>query len=199
MEPPLNVKSSVTSRKSFATLPSTSSRRWPPPLPAVPSKRATSFLTVKLSPSVTTCTPTTSCPEVPPCTPVSPTECKRRSPLLPKHHEGQDHRPTRAQILCMDRRFHPRFSLHLPTDVDNQGRVRRGRSIHCPQKVLLIHRPPITRRMFTRSTPQVFPCDINFSLFATFTWPVVVCLLFGRFLTSSNLFCVSWSKVCNSK
>merc|ERR1739838_335888 len=24
-------------------------------------------------------------------------------------------------------------------------------------------------------------------------------LLFGRFLTSSNLFCVSWSKVCNSK
>merc|ERR1739838_369174 len=123
MEPPLNVKSSVTSRKSFATLPSTSSRRWPPPLPAAPSRRATSFLTVKLSPSVTndsvaqrpcsnhhssvwnhqeftrlpttpsrsatltsvrTCTPTTSCPEVPPCTPVSPTECKRRSPLLPQ-------------------------------------------------------------------------------------------------------------------
>merc|ERR1739838_1266897 len=163
MEPPLNVKSSVTSRKSFATLPSTSSRRWPPPLPAAPSKRATSFLTVKLSPSVTndsvvqrpcsnhhslawnhpeftrlpttpscsatltsvrTCTPTTSCPEVPPCTPVSRQNAKGDHRSCPKHHEDQDHRPTRAQILCMDRRFHPRFSLHLPTDVDNQGRVR---------------------------------------------------------------------------
>merc|ERR1712130_156129 len=27
--------------------------------------------------------PTLSCPEAPPCTPVLPTECRRRSPLLP--------------------------------------------------------------------------------------------------------------------
>merc|ERR1712026_279680 len=30
-----------------------------------------------------TCTPTPSCPVAPPCTPVLPTECRRRSPLLP--------------------------------------------------------------------------------------------------------------------
>merc|ERR1712088_292552 len=34
--------------------------------------------------------PTPSCPEAPPCTPVLPTECRRRSPLLP-------HPPSRSR------------------------------------------------------------------------------------------------------
>merc|ERR1712053_47655 len=37
-----------------------------------------------------TCTPTPSCPVAPPCTPVLPTECRRRSPLLP-------HPPSRSR------------------------------------------------------------------------------------------------------
>merc|ERR1719281_448596 len=37
-----------------------------------------------------TCTPTPSCPEAPPCTPVSPTGCRRKSPLLP-------HPPSRSR------------------------------------------------------------------------------------------------------
>merc|ERR1712088_944220 len=38
-----------------------------------------------------TCTPTLSSPVAPPCTPVLPTECRRRSPLLP-------HPPSRSRL-----------------------------------------------------------------------------------------------------
>merc|ERR1712096_25520 len=41
------------------------------------------------------------------------------------------------EILCMDWRFYSCFTLHLPTDVDHEARIRRSRSIHCPQEVLL--------------------------------------------------------------
>merc|ERR1712110_123806 len=51
--PPLSVRLSVTSRKSFAMLPLTSSKRWPPLLPPPPSRSPMSFPTVKSSPSVT--------------------------------------------------------------------------------------------------------------------------------------------------
>merc|ERR1712135_13606 len=98
--PPLNVKSSEMSRKSFATSPWTSNPRWPPPPPPPPSKRATNCQMDKSSPSETKdsvaqkpssnhpssvriFTETTSFPEVPPCTQVLPTECKRKSPVLP--------------------------------------------------------------------------------------------------------------------
>merc|ERR1712110_1018249 len=33
---------------------------------------------------------------------------------LQLHHEDQDHRPTREEVLCLDRRLHPGFSLNLP-------------------------------------------------------------------------------------
>merc|ERR1712025_742639 len=51
--PPLNGKSSETSRKNFAMLPWTSNPRWPPPPPPPPSRRAMNFPTVKSSPSET--------------------------------------------------------------------------------------------------------------------------------------------------
>merc|ERR1712136_638639 len=51
--PPLNVKSSEMSRKSFATSPWTSNPRWPPPPPPPPSKRATNCQMDKSSPSET--------------------------------------------------------------------------------------------------------------------------------------------------
>merc|ERR1712002_1253427 len=44
---------------------------------------------------------------------------------------------TREEVLCLDRRIHPRFPLHLPADVDLQAGIRRVWPIHCPQKVLL--------------------------------------------------------------
>merc|ERR1719260_282785 len=44
---------------------------------------------------------------------------------------------TRKKILCLDRWLHLGFPLHLPSYVDHQGRIRRSRSIHRPQKVLL--------------------------------------------------------------
>merc|ERR1712213_35137 len=74
--PPPRGRSSVTSRRSCATSPWTSSRRCPLPPPPPPWRSAT--LT-----SGRTCTPTPSCPEAPPCTPVSLTACRRRSPPLP--------------------------------------------------------------------------------------------------------------------
>ena len=55
----------------------------------------------------------------------------------PKHHEDQDHRSTREKVLRMDRWLHPRLSIHLPADVDLQAGIRRVRTIHCAQEVLL--------------------------------------------------------------
>ena len=52
-------------------------------------------------------------------------------------HEDQGCRAPRAQVLRVDRRFHPRVALHLPADVDRQVRVRRVRSLHRPPQVLL--------------------------------------------------------------
>merc|ERR1712035_187743 len=47
------------------------------------------------------------------------------------------HLSTRAKVLCLDWWFHSCFPLHLPGHVDHQAGVRRGRTIHCPPKVLL--------------------------------------------------------------
>merc|ERR1711962_1399503 len=55
----------------------------------------------------------------------------------PTHHEDQDHRTTREEILRLDRRIHLGIPLHLPTDVDQQTRIRRIWSINCPPKMLL--------------------------------------------------------------
>merc|ERR1711963_417168 len=44
--------------------------------------------------------PTLSCPEAPQCTPVLPTECRRRSPLLP-------HPPSRSRSLLHQRESTP--------------------------------------------------------------------------------------------
>jgi actin beta/gamma 1 len=52
-------------------------------------------------------------------------------------HEDQDRRPSRTQVLCLDRWFHLGLSLYFPTNVDLQARIRRKRTLHCPQKVLL--------------------------------------------------------------
>merc|ERR1711915_512487 len=121
--PPLSVRLSVTSRRSFAMLPLTSSRRCPPLLPPPPLRSPMSFPTVRSSPLETrdsdaprlssshpslvwrlaesTRPPTTpSCPEAPPCTPVLLTECRRRSPLLP-------HPPSRSRSLLPQRESTP--------------------------------------------------------------------------------------------
>merc|ERR1712012_1091948 len=55
----------------------------------------------------------------------------------PQHHEDQDHRSTREEVLRLDRRLHPGLPLHLPVHVDLQGGVRRVRCLHRPQEVLL--------------------------------------------------------------
>merc|ERR1719474_706168 len=57
--------------------------------------------------------------------------------LCPFHHQDQDHRSSREEILRLDRRIHPCFSLHLPTNVDLQARIRGVRPIHRPPQVLL--------------------------------------------------------------
>merc|ERR1711956_94814 len=54
------------------------------------------------------------------------------------HHENQDHRSPREEILCMDRRLHLGFTFNLPTDVDQQTRIRRIWPLHCSQKMFLI-------------------------------------------------------------
>merc|ERR1712038_1784467 len=81
----------------------------------------------------------------------------------PKHNEDQDHCSPRTQILCMDRRFHPCFPLHLPTNVDHQARIRRSRPTHCPQKMLLNFPPTPTPTTTptcraTNNTKKLFCC-----------------------------------------
>merc|ERR1712098_814310 len=44
--------------------------------------------------------PTLSCPEAPPCTPVLPTECRRKSPLLP-------HPQSRSRLLLHQKESTP--------------------------------------------------------------------------------------------
>merc|ERR1711902_8565 len=55
----------------------------------------------------------------------------------PIHHQDQDHRSPREEVLRLDRRLHPGLPLHLPADVDLQAGVRRVRPLHCPPQVLL--------------------------------------------------------------
>merc|ERR1711978_623119 len=55
----------------------------------------------------------------------------------PIHHQDQDHCSPREEVLRLDRWLHLGLPLHFPTDVDHQARVRRVRSFHCPQEVLL--------------------------------------------------------------
>merc|ERR1712010_323698 len=55
----------------------------------------------------------------------------------PQHHEDQDHRSSREEVLRLDRWLHPGFALHLPVHVDLKGVVRRVRCLHRPQEVLL--------------------------------------------------------------
>jgi len=51
--------------------------------------------------------------------------------------EGQDHCPTRTEILRLDRWIDLGFTLDLPADVDLETRVRRERSLHRPPQMLL--------------------------------------------------------------
>merc|ERR1712088_1099346 len=55
----------------------------------------------------------------------------------PLHHQDQDHRSPREEVLRLDRRIHPGLPLLLPADVDLQTGVRRVRPRHCPPQVLL--------------------------------------------------------------
>merc|ERR1719431_225768 len=121
LSPPLlSVRLSVTSRRSSAMLPLTSSRRCPLLLPPPPLRGLMSFPTARSSPlamsvsaalrlssshpslewkpvtSVRTCMPTLSCPEAPLCTLVLLTVCRRKSlPLL--------HPPSRSRSLLHQR------------------------------------------------------------------------------------------------
>lgn len=51
--------------------------------------------------------------------------------------EGQDHCSSRAEVLCLDRRFYPCFALDVPADVDLEAGVRRERPLDRPPQVLL--------------------------------------------------------------
>merc|ERR1719427_227687 len=135
-----NVKLSVTSRKNFAMLLLTLNKRWQQLPQAAPLKRAMSFLMVKSSPLVMNVSLVRQ-----QCTfrryHNVPWYCRQNAERnhcpRPIYHENQDHCSTREEILCMDWRFYSCFTLHLPTDVDHKARIRRSRSIHCPQEVLL--------------------------------------------------------------
>lgn len=52
-------------------------------------------------------------------------------------YEGQDHCSPRAQVLCLDRWFHPGLPVDLPANVDLQAGVRRERPLDRAPQVLL--------------------------------------------------------------
>lgn len=55
----------------------------------------------------------------------------------PIHHQDQDHRSPRKEVLRMDRWFHLGLPVHLPTDVDLQAGIRRIRPWNRPPQMLL--------------------------------------------------------------
>ncbi|XP_066583538.1 LOW QUALITY PROTEIN: actin, muscle-like [Prorops nasuta] len=57
------------------------------------------------------------------------------------HHQNQDHRSSREEVLRMDRWFHFGLPLYLPADVDLQAGVRRIRPWHRSPQMLLNGRP----------------------------------------------------------
>merc|ERR1712002_293383 len=70
------------------------------------------------------------------------------------HHEDQDHRSSREEVLRLDRRLHLGFPLHLPGDVDLQAGVRRGWTRNRPPQMLLS--PP---KMLLDYVYSVFDAD----------------------------------------
>ena len=84
----------------------------------------------------------------------------------PTHHEDQDHRPTREEILRLDWRIHLGFPLHLPTDVDQQTRIRRIWPIHCSPKMLLSELFVLST--FLSSSVFVF-CNVSYSFCFNFS------------------------------
>merc|ERR1712142_1131021 len=60
----------------------------------------------------------------------------------PTNHEDQDCRPTREEILLLDRRIHLGFPVHLLKHVDHKGRVRGVWPSHRPPQMLLNARLP---------------------------------------------------------
>merc|ERR1712165_136265 len=83
----------------------------------------------------------------------------------PLHHQDQDHRSAREEVLRLDRRIHPGISLHLPADVDHQAGVRRVRPIHRPPQVFLNVFQKLQKYFSNRSSPspQVEPFTYHFS------------------------------------
>merc|ERR1711872_393273 len=72
----------------------------------------------------------------------------------PLHHQDQDYRSPREEVLRLDRWLHPGLPLHLPADVDLQAGVRRVRPLHCPPQVLLsTHLQPRRSRQLQQALP----------------------------------------------
>jgi hypothetical protein len=63
---------------------------------------------------------------------------------------------SRAQILGVDRWFHPCVAFHVPADVDLEAGVRRVRAVHRPPQVLL--RTHGRRRQRTPRYRRNLPC-----------------------------------------
>merc|ERR1719449_356165 len=62
---------------------------------------------------------------------------KEITSLAPNYNEDQNHRSSREEVLCLDRRIHLGLPIHLPANVDLKAGVRRVRSFNCAQKMLL--------------------------------------------------------------
>merc|ERR1712233_301676 len=84
------------------------------------------------------------------------------------HHQDQDHRSPREEVLRLDRRLHPGFPLHLPADVDLQAGIRRVRPLHCPPQVLLANHNFRVRKTtyWNLSPPSSSTCQWGFPFFS---------------------------------
>merc|ERR1712037_166332 len=101
------------------------------------------------------------------------------------HHQDQDHRSPREEVLRLDRRLHPGFPLHLPADVDLQAGVRRVRPLHCPPQVLLsasqLSRKKNNNILDPIATIFIY-LSVGFSLFSLFNHTS-----FGRLTSFSSI------------
>merc|ERR1719468_1108633 len=78
------------------------------------------------------------------------------------HHQDQDHRSPREEVLRMDRWLYPVLPVYLPADVDLQAGVRRVRTFHCPPQVLLICYLLLTAALLLSTIPMKFCSTFSF-------------------------------------
>jgi len=80
----------------------------------------------------------------------------------PIHHENQNDRTARTQVLRVDRWLHLGVPIYFPTDVDFEDRIRRKWPVHCSQEMLLRCRTTVIDDIHIQTTYNIYKSCIYY-------------------------------------